>query len=155
MTAAPSPITIQHRYPAKRGIQMRFSSVLGRTLATAGLVVGMGAAGMAAASASPSKAPTSLTGSFFDCTNGASGTFVVNSGKAAPPTTAWDSAHLMFKGGGTGIFVSTELHLTSPFGPEDFTKGNAPSSVTCSISADLGGGAMLTGTVVGNIIHNG
>jgi hypothetical protein len=137
---------------------MRIKAVLGRTLVTAALIAGAGAAGMAAASASPSNAPTSTTG-LFTCPGGVTGTFVVNSGKASAPTT-WNVAHLTFDSGGSGIFVPTALHLTitSPEGifHEDATKGNAPGSVTCSIVAPPPPAqSFLRGTVVGNIVRNG
>jgi hypothetical protein len=136
---------------------MQLTSVLGRVIATAGLVTGMAAAGEAAASASPSNAPTSTSG-HFTCPGNVTGTFVVNSGKSSAPTTTWTSAHLTFADGSTGIFVPTALDLMvmSPQGPvaEDFTKGNAPGSVTCSITAPLQPPFFLTGTVTGNIIRN-
>jgi hypothetical protein len=133
---------------------MRLTSAFVRALATAGIVAGMGAAGMAAASAAPSNAPTSLTGSFRGCSNGDSGTFVVNSGKTHAPVT-WDSAHLTFTDGSKGIFVSTMTDLSvngMAQGPQ--TKGSAVGSVTCSIVATQPG-FMLTGTVTGNIVLNG
>jgi hypothetical protein len=133
---------------------MRIKALLGRTVVTAAIVAGTGAAGMAAASASPSNAPTSTTG-HFSCPGGVTGTFVVNSGKAAPPTTTWTAAQLTFASGGTGIFIPTALDLTTPQGTEHFTKGNAPGSVTCDITAPLEPPFFLTGTVTGNIIRNG
>jgi hypothetical protein len=137
---------------------MRIKAVLGRTIVTAAIIAGAGVAGVAAASASPSNAPTSFTGQ-FTCPGGVTGTFVVNSGKANAPTT-WNVAHLTFGSGGRGIFVPTALHLTitSPEGAfqEDATKGNAPGSVTCSIVAPPPPAQpFLTGSVVGNIVQNG
>ena len=119
--------------------------------------VGLGAAmGTSIAGAAPSNAPTALSGT-FDCGNGVSGSFVVNSGNAAAPTT-WNVAHLTFSSGGTGIFVPTTLDLTFSSGGQSFTshatKGSAPSSITCRISAG-GDGFTLSGVVTGNVVHNG
>jgi hypothetical protein len=131
---------------------MRMRALLARTLVTGGLIVGTGAAGVAAAAASPSTAPSALKGSFFDCSNGESGTFVVNSGQAS---SSWNVAHLTFTSGGTGIFVPTAMNLLVngiPEGP--VTKGSVTGSVTCSIQASQPG-FTLTGMVTGNIVHTG
>ena len=107
-------------------------------------------AGAAPALASPVNAPTSLTGSFFACSNGDSGTFVTNSGNTHAPTT-WNSAHLTFSSGGTGVFIPTSLALSVNGIPETpVSKGSTQGSVTCSISA-IAPGFTLTGTVTGNI----
>jgi hypothetical protein len=127
-----------------------------RCKATAGLVAACALTLAAAASAlaSPAKAPTALTGSFFGCSNGDSGTFVVNSGNSHAATT-WTSAHLTFSSGGTGVFIPTAEALSVNGSPEPpVTKGSAPGSVTCSISAN-GAGFTLTGTVTGNIVTTG
>jgi hypothetical protein len=128
----------------------RFGRVFVGGLALTAAAVGVGAAG---ASASPSKAPTALSGT-FNC-GGRTGTFVVNSGNAMAPVT-WNSAHLTFSSGATAIFVPTALHLTFTFMGQsqtvDATKGSAPGSVTCSIAAAQGGFS-LSGSVTGNI-HN-
>jgi hypothetical protein len=103
------------------------------------------------------EAPTALTDSFFNCSNGASGTFVINSGKAAAPTT-WTSAHLTFTSGARGIFIPTALDLTFSFDgqtfTDHFTKGSAPASVTCSIFAQMDG-ATLSGSVSGRTVITG
>src|SRR5262249_51541978 len=118
----------------------------------------MGVAGMATASASPSNPPTSVSG-HFTCPGGVAGTIVVNNGKGSPPTTTRTSAHLTFTNGRTRIFGPTAPDLTFMFpqGPvtEHFTKGNAPGSITCSITAPLQPPFFLTGTVTGNVIRNG
>jgi hypothetical protein len=133
---------------------MRIKALLGRTVVTAAIIAGTISAGMAAASASPSNAPTSLSGT-FTCPGGVTGTFVVNSGNNHAPVT-WNAANLTFASGGTGIFVPTGQDLSfngSP--PQHFTKGNAPGSVTCDITAPLEPPFFLTGTVTGNIVHTG
>jgi hypothetical protein len=119
--------------------------------------VGLGAGlGTSAVGAAPSNAPSALSGT-FDCGNGVSGTFVVNSGNAAAPTT-WNVAHLTFSSGGSGIFVPTTLDLTFSAGGQTFTshatKGSAPTAITCTISA-AGDGFTLSGVVAGKIVHNG
>jgi hypothetical protein len=115
--------------------------------------LGLLGVGVVAAGAAPGNAPTSLSGDFFDCSNGDSGTFVVNSGNSHP--TTWNAAHLTFSGGGTGVFVPTGKTVTFDGVPEPpATKGSAQGSVSCSISASEDG-LTLTGTVVGNIITNG
>lgn len=116
--------------------------------------LGVAGAGAAVANAAPTNAPSSLTGSFFGCSNGDSGTFVVNSGNNHA-TQTWNVAHLTFSTGGTGIFVPTNLALTfNGMSAPPSTKGSAPGSVTCSISAG-GNGFTLTGSVTGNIITTG
>lgn len=111
-------------------------------------------AGVAPALASPVNAPTSLTGSFFGCSNGDSGTFVVNSGNTHAPVT-WNAAHLTFSSGGTGLFIPTAEALSVNGNAEPaVTKGSAPGSVTCSISASAPG-FTLTGTVTGNVVTTG
>jgi hypothetical protein len=127
-------------------------------VAAAVLVPVMTGLGIAAspASAAPWNAPTALAGT-FDCGGGVTGTFVVNSGNAAAPTT-WNAAHLTFDSGGTGVFSPTtfDLTFTSPSGSftEQATKGSAPGPDTCSISASQPGFS-LTGTVVGKIVASG
>jgi hypothetical protein len=120
-------------------------------------VVALGAAfGTSIADAAPSNARNALSGT-FDCANGESGTFVVNSGNAQAETT-WNVAHLTFSSGGTGIFVPTMLDLTITFDGQTFTsqstKGSAPSAVSCTISAAQDG-FTLSGVVAGKIVHNG
>jgi hypothetical protein len=120
-------------------------------------VVGLGAAlGTSVAAAAPSHAPSALSGT-FDCPNGETGTFVVNSGNARAATT-WNVAHLTFSSGGTGIFVPTMLDLTFSFDGQTSTshatKGSAPSAITCTISAAQDG-FTLSGVVTGTIVHNG
>jgi hypothetical protein len=120
-------------------------------------VVGLGAAlGTSVAAAAPSHAPSALSGT-FDCPNGETGTFVVNSGNAHAATT-WNVAHLTFSSGGTGIFVPTMLDLTFTFDGQtstsQATKGSAPSAITCTISAAQDG-FTLSGVVTGTIVHNG
>jgi hypothetical protein len=83
--------------------------------------------------------------------------FTVNSGNSHA-AQAWGSAHLTFNGGGTGIFVPTELNLTITSGgmtfTSDSTKGNAPGSVTCTI-LESAPGFSLSGIVTGTIVANG
>jgi hypothetical protein len=111
-------------------------------------------AGAAPALAGPGNAPTSLTGSFFGCSNGDSGTFVTNSGNSHAPTT-WNAAHLTFSSGGTGVFIPTSEALSVNGSPEPpVTKGSTSGSVTCSIFASANG-FTLTGTVTGNIVTTG
>jgi hypothetical protein len=130
----------------------RFGRVLVGSLALTAAAVGVGVSG---ASASPSNAPTALSGT-FNC-SGSTGTFVVNSGNAMAPVT-WNVAHLTFSSGDTGIFVPTALHLTFTFmgqsQPLDASKGSAHGSATCSIAATQGDFS-LTGSVTGNIRHTG
>jgi hypothetical protein len=125
-------------------------------VATSAMTVGLLGFG-AVASAAPSNAPTSLSGTFI-CPGGVTGTFVTNSGNTHAAQT-WNVAHLTFENGGKGIFVPTTLSLTftSPEGTftSTSTKGNAPSSVTCTISASPGPGYSLSGQVTGNIVTNG
>jgi hypothetical protein len=132
----------------------RFGRILVGSVVLSAATMGVGAT---VAGASPSNAPTALSGSFFGCSNGASGTFVINSGKAAAPTT-WTAAHLTFASGERGIFISTALDLTFTFDGQSFsdhfTKGSAPGSVTCSIFAEMGD-ATLSGTVTGTVVLNG
>ncbi len=117
------------------------------------VIVAAGALGMSVGSAAA--APTNgLSGLFGECTNGASGTFIVNSGNSHAAQT-WNVAHLWFSTGGTGIFVPSALDLSyneSP--PVLVTKGNAPGNVTCAISADEGG-FTLSGWVTGRMVVNG
>ena len=120
-------------------------------------VIGLGAAlGTSVTAAAPSHAPSALSGT-FDCPNGETGTFVVNSGNAQAATT-WNVAHLTFSSGGTGIFVPTMLDLTFSFDGQTSTshatKGSAPSAITCTISATQDG-FTLSGVVTGTIVHNG
>jgi hypothetical protein len=116
-------------------------------------IVGFGAAG---AGASPSHAPSAQTGT-FTCPGGPSGTFTVNSGNSHA-AQVWGVAHLIFDGGGTGNFVPSELNLTIMSGGMTFTsdsiKGNAPGSVTCSIS-ESSPGFSLSGIVTGTIVVTG
>jgi hypothetical protein len=120
-------------------------------------VIGLGAAlGTSVAAAAPSHVPSALSGT-FDCPNGETGTFVVNSGNAQAATT-WNVAHLTFSSGGTGIFVPTTLDLTFTFDGQtstsQATKGSAPSAITCTISAAQDG-FTLSGVVSGTIVHTG
>lgn len=111
-------------------------------------------ASAAPALASPVNAPTSLTGSFFGCSNGDSGTFVTNSGNSHAPTT-WNAVNLTFSSGGPGVFIPTSEALSVNGSPEPpVSKGSTSGSVTCSISASEDG-FTLTGTVTGNIVTTG
>jgi hypothetical protein len=131
---------------------MRIRALLARTLVTGAIMAGAGTAGVAAASASPSNAPSAVKGSFFDCSNGDSGTFVVNSGQAS---SSWNVAQLAFSSGGAGIFVPTAMNLSVNGTPEGtVTKGSTTGSVTCSIQATQPG-FTLTGVVTGNIVRTG
>jgi hypothetical protein len=95
-----------------------------------------------------------LTGSFFGCSNGDNGTFVVNSGNSHAPVT-WNAANLTFSSGGTGVFIPTAEALLVNGSPEQpVSKGSTVGSVTCSISAS-GDGFTLTGMVTGNIVTTG
>jgi hypothetical protein len=127
----------------------------GRRLSVAAVLgVGVLGPGVATASAAPANAPSSTTGSFFGCSNGDSGTFVINSGNSHAAQT-WNVAHLSFSSGGTGIFIPTSLDLSFNGSPPTLvTKGAKTGSVTCSIliSED---GFTLSGTVTGNIARNG
>jgi hypothetical protein len=118
------------------------------------LVLGLLGLAPAVAGAAPSNAPTALSGT-FDCGNGQTGTFLINSGKAENPTT-WEMAHLTFSSGGSGIFVPTAIDITFTVNGQSqtvqATKGSAPGSVTCSISAAQDG-FTLSGSVTGNIVH--
>ncbi len=93
----------------------------------------------------------------FHCGNGQTGTFLVSSANAQNPTT-WNVAHLTFSSGGSGIFEPTALDLTFTFDGQSqtahVTKGSAPGSVTCSISAAQDG-LTLSGSVTGNIVQRG
>jgi hypothetical protein len=128
----------------------RFGRVL---IGSVALTVGVLGLGLSSAGASPSNAPTALSGT-FNCA-GQTGTFVVNSGNAMAPVT-WNVAHLTFSSGGSGIFVPTALDLTFTFMGQSqtvhATKGAARGSVTCSIAAAQPGFS-LSGSVTGNIRH--
>jgi len=107
-----------------------------------------------AAHAAPVKAKTALSGTFSDCTNGASGTFVVNSGKAQ--ATTWNAAHLTFANGGRGIFTTTARNLTitvggEVVGTEVVSKAAKRNPVTCTITATLGD-TTVSGTVTGKMV---
>ncbi len=117
-------------------------------IALGGTTLGLGAS---TAGAAPTKAPSSLQGT-FSCDNGDTGTFVVNSGNAQGQT--WNAAHLTFDTGGKGIFHPVSTDLTISFDgmtEQQFAQKNNTSkgSVTCDISAVQPGGFSLTGTVVG------
>jgi hypothetical protein len=129
---------------------IRLRHAIGGLVAAGALTI----AAVAPAMASPANAPTSLKGNFFNCSNHESGTFVTNSGNTHALTT-WNSAHLTFSSGGTGVFIPTALALSVNGIPETpVSKGSAHGSVTCSISATQPGFA-LTGTVTGNIVTTG
>jgi hypothetical protein len=133
----------------------RRSGRIGQALvATAALSGGLWGGLGSSAGAAPTNAPSSLTGQFFNCSNGDSGTFTVNSGNSHAAQT-WNVAHLVFASGGTGIFVPTALALSFNGSPPTLvTKGSTTGSVTCSISATEDG-FMLNGTVTGNVVTNG
>lgn len=117
-------------------------------------VVGMTATGAAAA---PSNAKTALSGTFSDCSNGASGTFVVNSGKSQ--AINWAVAHLKFASGGRGIFSTTSRDITftsggEVVGTEKVSKRAKRNPVTCSIEV-VSGDVIGRGTVTGKMTRNG
>jgi hypothetical protein len=127
--------------------------VLGATLTGAAAisagVIGLGAV---SASAAPSNAPTAISG-IFDCGAAGAGTFVINSGNAHAATT-WNVAHLTFADGSTAVFQPRVFDLTFTFDGQSFTEvasHNGTGSTLCSISADLGEGASLSGTVIGKV----
>jgi hypothetical protein len=121
------------------------------------LGVGLLGLGVTSAGAAPANAKTALSGTFSACTNGQSGTFVVNSGNSHAAQT-WNAAHLTFASGGTGIFVPTAVNLTFTQGGQSQTqnvkKGSAKGTVTCTIAAS-GPGFSLAGTVTGKMVRNG
>src|SRR4029077_7687589 len=93
-------------------------------------------------------------GTFTDCSNGTSGTFVVNSGKSQ--ATNWAAAHLPFTGGGKGIFTPTAIDLTftsggQVVGTEQASKHAKKNPVTCTIDATVGD-TTLHGTVTGKMV---
>ena len=107
-----------------------------------------------AAHAAPVKAKTALSGTFSDCSNGASGTFVVNSGKSQAPN--WAVAHLTLATGAKAKFTPTALDITITAGGEvvDTEQRSKPAKknpVTCSISATTGD-FTLAGTVTGKMV---
>jgi hypothetical protein len=131
-------------------------------LGTLALTGGMFSVGMTAAGAVPS-GPNVSTGS-FTCPGGVTGSFVAPGNSGGDKAADWSVAHLTFTSDGRGIFVPTALDLTFlinglPAGSFSGTKGNAPSSVTCSIVSDKqsfpGGTFQFVGTVTGNIVTNG
>ena len=106
------------------------------------------------ASAAPVKAKTALSGTFTDCSNGTSGTFVVNSGKSQ--ATNWAAAHLTFTGGGKGIFTTTARDLTitsggQTVGTEKVSKHAKKNPVTCTIHGTVGD-FTVDGTVTGKMV---
>jgi hypothetical protein len=108
-----------------------------------------------AASASPTKAPSALSGK-FDCGSVGSGMFVINSGNSQA-TTTWNVAHLTFANGSTAVFQPRALNLTITFNGQTVTQNaskNGPGSTVCSISAG-GPGFSLSGTVTGKITPTG
>jgi hypothetical protein len=124
------------------------------TGAAALFLVGMVAPG---AGAAPVKAKSAFSGTFSDCSNGASGTFVVNSGRSEAPN--WSVAHLTLASGQRGIFSATSLDLTftvdgQVVGTDVRSKHAKRGAVTCSIEAVLPDGT-LAGTVVGKMTING
>jgi hypothetical protein len=125
-----------------------------RLAVSAAVGVGVLGLGVASAVAAPSNAPTAISGMFFGCTNGDSGTFVTNSGNNHALQT-WNSAKLTFASGGHGVFIPTTLDLSfngQSAGP--VSKGNTTGTVTCQILA-LVGPNTLSGTVTGNIVPKG
>ena len=115
--------------------------------------LGVGVLGISAGSAGA--APMNgLTGSFWGCSDGLTGTFVINSGNSHAAQT-WNVAHLTFTTGGTGIFVPTALDLSfNGMSGGLVTKGSAPGDVTCSILASQGG-FTLSGMVTGRVVLDG
>jgi len=99
-----------------------------------------------------------VSGTFSDCSNGKSGTFVVNSGNAKGK--AWSAAQLTFADGSHGVFTPTALDLTisvngQVVGTQVQSKHPKRNSVTCTIAATTPDGASLAGTVTGKIVSNG
>jgi hypothetical protein len=131
-------------------------TLAGRVALGSMIIAAAAGVGVSTAQAAPVHAKSSLSGT-FDCGGGVTGTFVVNSGNAQSAQT-WNSAHMTFASGGTGIFVPTELDLTITVDGQTVTshatKGSAPSTVSCSIAA-AADGFSLTGTVTGKIVRNG
>jgi hypothetical protein len=131
-----------------RQIRVLGASIIGAGAISAG-VMGLGAA---SASAAPNNAKDAISGT-FDCGSAGTGTFVVNSGNAQAPTT-WNVAHLTFADGSTAVLQPRVFDLTFTFGGQSFTEiasHNGTGSTVCSISATVGGGATLSGTVTGKI----
>ncbi len=133
-----------------------FQRVIGSAVAGVAVlgVVGMVATG---AGAAPSNAKTAISGTFSDCSNGASGTFVVNNGKSQ--ATTWTAAHLTFASGGRGVFSTTARDLTfssggQVVGTEQVSKHAKRNAVTCHIEATVGD-ITLSGTVTGKMTTNG
>jgi hypothetical protein len=125
-------------------------------LAAAGSMTLAGAA-PALAGNGPVNAPTAVTGTFV-CFNSsdtaappvASGTYVINAGKAKVQT--WESAKLTFDSGGTGVFIQTASALGTP----TVFKGSAtpadPGPLQCSVYSPPG---TPIGTVWGKIVTTG
>jgi hypothetical protein len=108
--------------------------------------------GVTSAFAAPNNAPDAISGP-FDCGTAGAGMFVVNSGNAHASTT-WNVAHLTFADGSTAVFQPRSFDLTFTSNGQSFTQiasHNGTGSTVCNISADLGGGATLSGTVIGKI----
>jgi hypothetical protein len=131
----------------------------------AAALAGVISLGAGAASAAPSNAKNSTTGTFSACSDGSSGTFVINTGNANG--MSWGQAHLTLANGSTANFKPSSLNITFTFTPtgqppqsqtQMQTKNNPKGSVTCTIHA--GGSSpegtfALDGTVVGTITTHG
>jgi hypothetical protein len=131
---------------------VRQTRAVAASLAAAAISAGVMGFGVTSAFAAPSNAPDAVSGP-FDCGAAGAGTFVVNSGKANAPTT-WNVAHLTFASGRTAVFQPRAFDLTFTSGGQSFTQiasHNGTGSTVCNISADLGGGGTLSGTVTGKI----
>lgn len=162
-------------------VRNRMSRLTRWTLAAAAtLPLSVGAVVLGAgtvAGAAPSDAPSSLHGT-FTCGTGMTGTFVTNTGNAT--ATPVNVAHLTFTTGARGVFVPTALTFTVTVytTTNDMTlttfsltrvkangNGHAPSTDSCTISASFGPfttpttgnqvTGILSGTVVGRVVHNG
>src|SRR5579862_7939013 len=100
----------------------RTTRLIGTGLVASGLAsVAVIAGATLTASAAPSNAPSSISGT-FSCTNGDAGTFVVNSGNGNGNGTTWNVAHLSFDTGGRGVFSPTGFDLTFSFDGQMFTQ---------------------------------
>ena len=128
------------------------------SVATAAVVASVVGTGVAGAGAAPVKPKTAVSGTFSDCSNGRSGTFVVNDGKSNG--AAWSAAQLKFADGSRGVFTPTALDLTitvdgQVVGTQVQHKHPKRNSVTCTIAATTPDGASLSGTVIGKMTTNG
>ena len=136
-------------------MKQHFARVCVGGVAAALTLVGFSGLAATTAVAAPSHAKTAVSGT-FSCENGDTGTFVVNNGNAKG--TAWSAAHLTFADGSRGIFTPTALDVTVTVNgqvvdTQQVTKHPKRGQVNCTISADLGEGATLAGTVTGKIVH--